>query len=65
MAVVPDPMNEPLKVVDHLFQQAVAASGKLPTDDFGVQSHFKSLITDDNVLKVRTAAVCVMSACGI
>ena len=56
----PDPVTHPLQVIDALFQQAVAAAGgNMPGEDFGVEGHFKSIITDANIGNVSSRRACV------
>lgn len=63
----PDPVTHPLDVIDALFQQAVAAAGgNMPGEDFGVEAHFKSIITDGNIGNVRAERrQCTAGGCGI
>jgi hypothetical protein len=45
---------EPLKVIDALFEQFVSRNGgNKPEGEFGVEAHFKSIVTDSNVHLVR------------
>ena len=49
-------IEEPHKVIDALFEQYVQQnSGNKPDGDFGVEAHFKSIITDANISSVRAA----------